>query len=229
MSLQSLVREKNPDIQTGKTCTSCGQAYGQIANHWHHNPSHRPVLTEREIEIITGCMMGDGSLKHRGSGNPCLVVKMKNKEYIYSLHFKLERISSCVSKQKGGYYTFRTVAHPKLKDFDWYENGEKIYPNDIQITDTVLKHWYAQDGYLDWRNKANNARARISCDNEEDRMKNIESAFSDTGLSPSCSKGGGVTFGLEDTRSMLVRTHPPARGYAYKWENQNREYYEMMR
>lgn len=224
INLRRYVREMNPNIKTKHTCLVCGDRFKQLGNHWQWNPSHAPDINDHQHQVIRACMMGDGSLD-RHNKRPRLTVCMKNKWYISELVNELCGLVSSVNKQKSGQYKLSTYALENLKIYDWYNGGDKTYPPDIELTDTVLRHWYIQDGSLDWRSNSKRARACISCTNEKHDMDKIQNMFSNTGLSPSCSPGSGVVFTVGDTESMLMRIGDPPRSYEYKWCNKDRGNY----
>ena len=74
-------------------CPECGDEYQTLGTHWYYNESHRPELTDYQKEVITGLMMGDGSLNRQQGENPRLVVGMITKEYLE----ELDEIFGCLS------------------------------------------------------------------------------------------------------------------------------------
>jgi hypothetical protein len=127
------------------------------------------IFTNQFVEILTGLLMGDGSLRiHKKGRNPYYTHTDKNLEAIQ--HFKqifetqgikvsniwINKVSKC--------YFFQTEA---LKEFNnlytlFYPiNTKKRLPN-INITPLILKYWYIGDGSVKKQNGTLNNSGQIS-------------------------------------------------------------------
>lgn len=142
--------------------------------------------------------MGDGSISYGNSKNPSIQCSCINKKYLNYLDnffgllstepFKSRTAEELAeSNRKSGFdpsanaktysdqYYWKTVSHPELKKFsNWYDSGEKVWPEDMVLTPTILKHWYCGDGHY---NNYNNGRIEISMDNEYKNNKKVLSYF----------------------------------------------------
>jgi hypothetical protein len=114
-------------------------------------------LTNKELEIINGCLLGDGSLysrKYTASLSYCC----KYKNICMSLREHLPRIYS-VYPRESSYFDHRTnkqytsyridsVSNFHLKELrqKWYPNGKKIIPRDLVLTPEICYWWYLGDG-----------------------------------------------------------------------------------
>ena len=169
-------------------CPKCSKEYENIAFHWSQKSSHRPGFTSFQREVICGLIMGDGYVSTQ-SKNPYLDVSMTNKKYlqyldsifgIFSLGVNKHRDSSDFNDEYNhkDVYRFRSRTHPEIKIFeDWYSTGEKIFPEDIPLSPTVLRHWYVGDGNL-----YDNRDIRICSTNEIKNKKKLTNMFERHGL-----------------------------------------------
>jgi hypothetical protein len=228
-------------------CPKCGDTFNHLGTHWRYNETHRPEITETQSEVITGLMMGDGSLD-RNRKNPILTVEMINKEYLQYLDNLFGSLSTGVrlkakaekvaerSKHSGfassgcadNYstkYRLRTRVHPDLSRWDWYTDSGKVWPNNIDLTPTVLKHWYAGDGSLN--NNGSRFYLEIHCTNERTNKKKVEKYFSDIGICvdrwrdderESGSYRTSVIFNKNSTLELLEYMGDPPPGFEYKWD-----------
>ena len=178
-------------------CPECGESFDLIGQHWVFNEDHRPSLTQQQREIVTGLLMGDGSLD-RGNKNPRLYVCMISPSYLKHLDkqfgilgtgvsLKMAAAESAKEKIERGFsqsvdpenysdvYHWNTRCHPELHEFNWYGSGEKVWPNDITLTPTVLKHWFCGDG--NWNNSGSNNHIRIGMSNEAENTDKVDSYF----------------------------------------------------
>ena len=168
-------------------CPECGEEDQKLGLHWYYSPSHRPELTQKQLEITTGLLMGDGSISKQ-SKNCYLQLQMISPKYLEYLDNIFACLGTGVSLVETAYesakndrdgkfspnikeenysdvYGWGTRSHPKFNEFrEWYETGEKIWPEDIELTPTVLKHWYVGDGHYD--NHSTHNRIIITMSNE---------------------------------------------------------------
>jgi len=70
------------------------------------------------------------------------------------------------------------MALPALQKYEsWYPSGEKTFPKDIELTPTVLRHYYVGDGNLNV-----DKEPKITLCNEGGNRKKIENIFYNVGL-----------------------------------------------
>lgn len=152
------------------------------------NLSRPTMLSDIQNKIITGSLLGDGSLVHHGrSKNSRYRIKQQvNKiEYVKYMNdifcdFLVGTESIKIEKQKkpimvDGKITysseefceaayFWTCAHPVFTELrnKWYVNGVKIIPNDLYLTPESIAHWFLEDGT---NSKAGKYKSVVLCTN----------------------------------------------------------------
>jgi hypothetical protein len=233
----------------GKVCHQCGKEYEKIGNHWVQSSScNHKKLTEKEHQIITGTLMGDGTI-YRESKNPYLQVVMISPNYLNCVANKFgilggevtlkETAAKSAQKAKeSGFdlnakeenysdtYEWRSVCHPELHEFaNWYASGEKVWPEDIQLTPTVLKHWYCGDGY--WGNTSGKNRISIGMSNEVDKTEKVDKMFERANIpSPNTynitntkngSKSCDALFTVSQSKELWEYMGEPLPDFEYKW------------
>lgn len=231
-------------------CPECGDEYEFLGKHWYHNYSHRPSLTEEERGVVSGLLMGDGSLIRRDERNPYLSLSMITKEYLEWLDsffgvlttgVRLDKTAEELaqnSRDRGFSTTVNeenyhdcwkltTRSLPELEQFNWYtDNGEKVWPDSIELTPKVLTHWYVGDGC--WNNTNYHDNISIGASNEYGNENKIDSYFKQSNLPLPSNygkyKGGmNVTFTVEDSYELFEYMDPAPPGFEYKFPKEYRD------
>lgn len=239
--------DHTPDSWT--ECKSCGRFFEDISQHLSLSDCDYIPLNEYQLEVATGFLMGDGSLNYRNKEKPSLQCNMTNKEYLLYLNrVVFENIGLRVYKYlspkeaaekdiNSGFnkkadeknystvYRFETMAHPSLSHFsDWYSTGKKVWSSDIELTPTVLKHWYVGDGHYDTHGRCD--RIEIGISNEMQNKEKVETLFSDVGLEISnwveYQQNDGhwnveIAFSNSETDKIFDYMGEPLPGFEYKW------------
>jgi hypothetical protein len=243
-NLQRYHYEKQPDHAPPDwtKCQECGRMYESISHHWGRNPSHEPDLSEHQHEVLTGVLMGDGHIKINGK-NGHLTVNIIKRPYLEYLDevfsglsngVQLERTAEESFEQSGGMfrtsvenfndiYQFRTKAHKEITPYrEWYSSGKKVWPDDIEMTPTVLKHWYCCDG--SYNTSGGHRSIRIGMKNEKNNKEKVDSYFSERGLptpyyNEPDTKINGCTaeWGNLDSDELFEYMGEPIDGFKYKW------------
>lgn len=221
-------------------CPECGEKYERLGSHWNGSPSHRPQLTGYQKDIVIGSMMGDGSLEKR-SGNPSLEIGMITKQYLETLDNIFGVLSTGVrlkstaeekaqqsrdtkfhpNASEENYHDFwglRTRRLPELSQFNWYtgENGEKVWPENINLTSTVLTHWYIGDGT--WKNTNYKNYIAIAMCNEIESKSKVDQYFKLANLpTPSNYTKYQIEFTVEDSYKLFEYMDPAPPGFEYKF------------
>jgi hypothetical protein len=228
-------------------CPKCGNEYKHIGQHWHFSPSHRPEITSKQHEIITGLLMGDGSCSVKGK-NPHIKIDSITEEYLREIETVFGPLSNGVNLHTtgdeqygmigdGGFdgakkenfndqYRFSTSSHPEFKQYrDWYSSGKKVWPDNIELTPTVLKHWYCGDGSM---KKSGTSRGfTISLANERKNRGKVSSYFTDVDLPEpnrwrvSERKDGSLKcdaeWNVKESKLLWDYIGKPPSGFEYKW------------
>lgn len=212
-----------------QVCPDCGQSYTRLGSHWTGDCS-APEFTEHQLDVIKGLLMGDAWL--RTEGNSMLSIKMTNREYLESLQHEFGVLGTGVNLHRkhenpnwSDSYLFSVRSHKRLNRFDsWYEGGEKIWPQDLQITPTVMKHWYVGDGHLEVRGESK--RVIIALSNESGNEQKISKMLNTSGLEYTRwdeyeLEDGRVTanieFGVNETKQLFEYMGEPLPGFENKW------------
>lgn len=231
-----------------KVCNQCGNEYERIGQHWSKGSScSHKKLTQHQREIITGILMGDGTIDRRGK-NPYLRVVMISPNYLQHLDDEFGilgceivlcrtaaegaeqaiKSGAYVEAKKEDYsdmYKWQLVSHPELKEFsNWYSSGNKVWPEDIELTATVLKHWYCGDGFCD---TSGNNRIEIAMSNEVEELEKVNKMFENVGLpAPSNyniqerkdgTKDCDAQFTVNQSKELLEYMGDPLPDFEYKW------------
>jgi hypothetical protein len=209
----------------GTSCPNgCGE-YINLAKHWSGSKScDYPELTDFQIDVIEGLIMGDASINHQSDEwNARLDLSVVSEDFAKKAQDDLSWLSNSVSvREKGGIsknpqHRLITYCHPKLSEIykKWYPNGKKRFPNSLQLNETKLTYWYLGDGSLSF-NRSGSAYARIRCNNESDRQDYLEGLFSDIGITAYASSDE-VRISTGDTDKFLDIVQP-VDDLSYKWE-----------
>jgi hypothetical protein len=232
-------------------CHQCSGEYKSIGLHWAKSDCDYPELSNFQGDVLTGLLLGDGSINsNNGDGcNPRMECSMVTKEYLDYLNSDVfpilgtgvtltrtaeesfEQIKSrdfrtyTDSSNYSDVYRFRTRKLPELKKFlSWYDSGEKVFPENIELSPTVLKHWYCGDGH--YRGAGGSKYITINVSNEVNNKQKIESMFSNIGLpvhswNISERSDGSVvasiyfsTYTTDDFFDYIGDSLP---GFGYKW------------
>jgi len=230
-------------------CQRCGGEFESVGRHWGYNPEHRPSFTDRQKEIITGVLMGDGSVLRDGN-NPYLRVEMVSENYLQYLDGEFGVLGTGVSPARtaeesakhcrstgfndnadgdnySDLYRWQSRRHPELGQYsDWYSSGEKVWPEDIEITPTVLKHFYCGDGT--WRNTSGKNHIQFEILNESNNIGKVDSLFENAGLpspnnyniNPTNCK---ASFTVEQSYELWEYMGEPLPDFGYKWPEEFRK------
>jgi hypothetical protein len=221
-------------------CPSCGDKYQQLANHWRQSSCDQPLITSEQAEIITGVLMGDGTIVEKcGDRDPQIAVRSVEKEFLEHLNEKLgyltcgihHRDSETVESEHGldwyddhevepdfqDQYTLYGRSHPGLERWaSWYSSGEKEFPEKLELTATVIKYWFVGDGTVQRRQNEDFPRIQFTSTNEKDRLEWLCSLFDPFGLNPS-PHSDRISFSPTDSRRLYDLMGYPVPGFDYKW------------
>lgn len=236
-----------------KVCEACGNEYERIGHHWAAKTEHRPNLMDKQKEILTGIVMGDGWINEGVSCN--LSCSMTTKEYLQyidnimgilstGVRLKSTAKESCEHAIEVGtlgsgggeedysdIYRLRTRTHPFFDELrNWYSTGSKTFPEDLELTPSILKHWFVCDGC--WNNNGSYDYITIGVSNEYDNKEKLNSYFDDigieigsfnTGTREDDSKFMNLIFNRDSTDKFFEYIGRPVPGFEYKFPERNGE------
>jgi len=222
-----------------KTCPKCGDDFKSLGGHLSRSSCDYPELSDNQHQIVTGVLMGDGCIDTSGAGKPYLQIESITEPYLQYLDNELGVFSNGVkfvksaedsaeSNRESGFhqnavsenyndvYKLSTMRAPCFEEFlGWYDTGKKEFP-EIEVTPTILKHWYACDGSLNTHE--NSGSIEISAKNERDNLEDMKDSFSNEGLpEPELYGYGYLNFDVESSKLLLEYMGEPLPGFEYKW------------
>lgn len=131
----------------------------------------------------------------------------------------LEALSDDPSNYKD-VYVMRSKTHDWLRDvYDtWQTENGKIIPKNVELTPTIVRHWYCGDGCLDFGGRGEPS-ARIKAEFMQDHLNRIREMFGDIGFKHHITDNGAIIISQTDTREFLQWMSPghPVPGFEYKW------------
>lgn len=223
-------------------CPSCENEYKVLSTHWQRSKDcSEPELSDKQKQIVTGLAMGDGSVVVPNR-NPSLHMKMINEEFLAWLDKELKWLSNgytltqtaeeaAKQNRESGFsenakadnynskYTLRTKCSEQLfKWREWYSTGQKIFPEDLDMTPLTLKMWYCCDGSKESYNKL--PHMSISCYNEEENFDKVYNYFSEINVEPvphSSQRSFAIRFNQSDSKLLWDYMGEPPNGFEHKW------------
>lgn len=231
-------------MTSSNKCPNCGNTYENVGKHWVASKDcDRPELTEKQMEIAKGLLMGDGNIS-TSDGNPRLRTNMTNKKYLEYLDSKFGCLSNgakfaksaeeCASiHRKSGFnknakeknysdvYSWSSSRHTGLKGLaEWYSSGEKKIPEGLTLTPTILKNWYVCDGHF--YDDRGHHYISIAIYNERENTDKIDKIFESSGLPKPSNYSRGkrscdAEFTVEQTEKLFSYMGEPVNGFEYKW------------
>jgi len=229
-------------------CPTCDEEFEKIGSHWHLSECEYPKLDSRQHDVVTGTVMGDGCIGATDGQKPRLVVSNIHAEYleyisdvlgVYSNKVMMYRSAAESAKRSrdtgfnddasdldySDIYRLYSTRSPVFDTFrQWYNTGEKVFPKDVTLSPTVLKHWFCCDGSGGYNDGSH--YIRISMCNESENIDKIESYFDDIGIPVSwwekrTRPDGGdfcsARFGVEESAELIEYMGDPLPGFCYKW------------
>lgn len=228
-------------------CHECGQRYKSIGLHWSKNDCERPSLSEKQREIIIGNLLGDGHItndcKRYEDRHSAFVVTSIQKEYLEHLMDEFGVFSNSIkvshtaeetaeNLQKTGFspnatpencetcYQLHSRYLPtftKLRN-RFYNDGEKRFPTDLDLSPIIVRYWFAGDGTIYAPADQGDPKILIYCYAEEGREKYLKSLFREIGFDPRVSSGS-IRFDATQTEKLFdYMGREPVPGYEYKWD-----------
>lgn len=238
------------DVQR-QDCPTCDRDFKKIGMHWAQSDCPFPDLTQHQYEITVGLLMGDGCIRDR-SVRPSLDVTGAESDYLEYLSQEFGILTSVVRLQRtaeelarmnresgldpdadastySDQYVLRFRANPAFEEHrDWYASGEKVFPTDIELTPTVLKHWYVCDGHFH-----KDGYIQIGAANEYEHRSKLNTYFEQVGFgAPRWTAyeqkmtegaiGANLTFTVNESERLFEYMGDPLPGFEHKWPDPSR-------
>jgi len=219
-------------------CQQCDTEYETLGLHWSKSGQcDYPEWSNESHEIAAGLLMGDAYLS-TANKNPRIEVKMITPEYLRHVdnifdsqgtgvrHYMTAEQSAEQAVSNGlrpkaeaenynDVWRWNTISTPELDRYrDWYDGG-KVWPDDIDLTPTTLKHWYVGDGHLEVR--GNSKRMSIGASNEMERFDKVLAYFDAAGLPKPAINGSNLRWNVDGTEQLFDYMGEPLPGFDNKW------------
>jgi hypothetical protein len=184
-------------------------------------------------------MMGDGCVvRVKETARPHFKIRVIKEEYLESVRAQFGKLMTDVRlehKAEDNPYSNHDVYGVQTRNLSeleqyigWYETGKKVWPDDIEITPTVMKHWFVQDGTKMKQQDNWSPRCKIQLDNERGNSEKVLSYFDDSDCpapdrwSEYESKGKNntrIVWNTAATERLYDYMGNPLPGFEYKWPN----------
>ena len=237
---------------TNAVCPTCNEEFKRVGTHWARGSCPYPRIPPRKQAIVSGLLMGDGSIPAQPEGNNGVFhVPMVNRQFLEWYDNRMGLFTTGVSLKKtaeelaennreSGFspnakaenyhdmYTVWSRSHPYFSRLrSWYVSGSKRIPENFELTPKMAKFWYISDGFLDVdRNRT--PRAAIRTRTESDRSEFLLDLFREHGFDPNFRRGT-VLFSRDETPAFLSWIGNPPPGFEYKWVLDSRERYDRLK
>lgn len=230
MSLQDFKTTKSSDNSQSREskantreCPSCGSEYKMIGNHWGNTCSY-PKMNKHQLDIVKGSILGDGTLRQsKLSSYPQLSIGMRNKKYLEHIQDIFNPLTAGVNRNTNC-FQIATTPHPSLNDLKWDVGPKTNIPKGIDVNPTILKHWFVQDGGLDWANQ--DASIQICSGTFDlDRIATILQGIGIDGT-PLTNR---VRVSQHDTEKFFNYIGKPVQGFEHKWEYESKDKYNRLK
>ncbi|MBX7138474.1 MAG: hypothetical protein K1X83_10880 [Oligoflexia bacterium] len=146
-------------------------------------------LSQRQIDIVIGSLLGDGYLVQTTRGYAFRVNHgVAQREYVDWKFSELKELVNSAPRRSGNCYYFRTVSHSYFKDLRrvFYCGKQKVLPPAIAqwLSPLSLAVWIMDDGARD----ANQLRINTQCFSEAENLRLIETIKAKLGISATLNR-----------------------------------------
>jgi hypothetical protein len=197
----------------------------------HLKQTHYCNLSQEAIEWINGELLGDGCLQKTSKYSARFQYTSKHKKYIEYIR---DTLKSFGIKQSGEIYKrhltdrnmdcftyqYHSLTYVELLSIrkQWYPNGKKIVPKDIELTPLVCRQWYIGDGFL--KNKYKNPSIMLSTDNfTTSDVKYLVNKLFQIGINSQRQLSSNRIYIPIDSAKKFLKYigNCPIECYKYKW------------
>lgn len=226
-------------------CGECGNRFDNVTMHWSLSDCSYPDISSHQMEVIDGCLLGDGSID-MGSGHTCRftidTVEPDFTEHLLSVMGEVGCSSRMIrtgeeqaeyssgglrSGNRENYsdvYRFTSIAHPRLNTVRemWYGSSKKKWPGQLEITPTRLKYWYCGDGSYSGNPKSISISSVLMAD-DVDRITelfktgNLIKPHYYVNDRDDRGKELEMQFTVGETQELFEYMGDPPPGFEYKW------------
>ena len=225
-------------------CPGCDGKYKRIGVHWSKACGFPEIAGEVE-QVFIGLLMGDAWVNEPYGSNKHAVLEVAsiNERFLAHLHERLspftteprfyrsgEEVAKLAkdagqnadAEKTNDQYHLRSRAHPFFDELrGWYGKEGKRFPEELTLTSTIAKYWFACDGLVGWSSGqwADEEYGHISfaASNEIDRSEYLFDLFEGLDVTPVVDSHK-VRFNCEDSQKLIDWMGEPIPDFDYKWE-----------
>lgn len=187
-------------------------------------------LSQEAIEWINGELLGDGCLQSYSSYSARFVYGSKYPEYIKYVSdtlksFGIEQIGRILKQEDKRYgsfgYKYCSRAYEELLPIhkQWYPEGKKIVPKDIELTPLTCRQWYIGDGSLIHYKRGRPAIKLCTCGFTILNVEWLMERLSKLKFKVSRTKENIIYISSYSVKDFLkyIDKCPKVKCYQYKW------------
>ena len=182
-------------------------------------------LTSVQMDVLAGLMLGDGCLfKYKPSHKPYLAItrSVRDIEYlkwtqkIYNPFISREifiRDTYDKRTQKEYHQCFLTTRHASAFENsynEWYSNGKKVLPNNIELNPLVMAVWFCDGGWIGYSCSKNRLKIKLSthcfAQEEVSRLRNQLSNMLDVEFTTGRDNGAYFILGADTATRKFIST-----------------------
>lgn len=201
-----------------------------VRSHYEIRQNHCN-LSKEAIKWINGELLGDGCLWSTNSYSAHFVYGSKYLEYIQYVSDTLKsfgirqsgKINKQYHKDMDCYsYKYKSLCYIELSFIrkQWYPEGKKIIPKDIELTPLTCRQWYIGDGSIYHRKIGRPYILLYTCGFSIEDIKWLISQLNKIGIKAGIWKTDNIihisAYSVEDFLDYIGSC--PVNCYQYKWE-----------
>lgn len=203
-----------------KRCPVCGEQKERLSRHWGY--CEWPPLGDDLADLLTGVLLGGGSLQGNGDAKH-LLVQTTNRELAEWLFERLGWLAHSLRRQtyddaRDPIYRVRTHAHEELGRMRraWYNDGEKQLRDDVSLTPASARVWHALAGTIESTGDYDSQWRVTFSAGANQRADTIQILLDRHGYDGKRLDRRVSVYG-DDARQWLGWTAPPPPGTRHKW------------
>jgi hypothetical protein len=215
-----------------ESCPYCDYEGNGLTCHWRYCEKGPPELTDRQREIIIGCMMGDGARQsstnesQQSVGFTYSCAEERFRDWLYEELTPFASSKGCYPEERiaGGQsdqYRVQTRAMPCFEFLNnWYEAGNQMKSfTDVDFTPLKVKLWFCGDGTFPERLDGRRSIPKIGhVPPESESIGVLIDKFEGVGIEAKYTHPSfrfNLTNGAKD--AFFEYIGDPLPGYEYKW------------
>jgi len=219
-----------------RICPTCDRERERLSRHWSSALCSTPTVSDRQHELITGLLLGNGSVQGNGE-NKHFQISTRWRPFADWIFNELDWLSHSIVRidpdrmDHGHRYVVRTHAHSALTRYRSCYDGDGKHlpsPESIPFSSRVGRAWWATAGGLQWHGEYATQRTGTISAEADDRAQRVVALFEAVGLEPTRA-GARVQLPPKQVTGWLDWIDDPVPGIEYKWAATEDEYRDYKR